>query len=180
MNRGPHHAKTVVRWILFAVLAADIIFAGINIQLSRSVKAPGDQLKLLDFQARALRADNARVARFRAELPADEKQWDDFFTSELRPQTTGYSEVSADLGALINKSGLSYDTINFHQHAADARGVVQIDISTGVEGDYEGLVTFLTNLEKSNNFYVLDSLALASTNGGKLHLALQLRTYFRT
>jgi hypothetical protein len=75
---------------------------------------------------------------------------------------------------------LRSDSITFHQLNPDARGLVQIDIATAVEGDYDGLIQFLNKLEHSENFYVLDSLALASSSAGKLRLNLQLRTYFRT
>ncbi len=47
------------------------------------------------------------------------------------------------------------DTITFRQHTPDARGLVQVDISTAVEGNYEGLINFLDKLEHSENFYVL-------------------------
>ena len=64
---------------------------------------------------------------------------------------------------------------------ADARGLMELEISTAVEGDYDSLVQFLNKLEHSDNFYVLDGLSLNSTTGGgKLRLNLQLRTYFRT
>jgi hypothetical protein len=75
---------------------------------------------------------------------------------------------------------LRADTISFHQHTADARGLMEIDISTAVEGDYESLVNFLDKLEHSDHFYVLDGLALASSTAGKIRLNIQLRTYFRT
>lgn len=57
---------------------------------------------------------------------------------------------------------------------------MQVDIATSVEGDYDSLIQFLNKLEHSDNFYVLDSLTLASSSAGKLRLNLQLRTYFRT
>jgi hypothetical protein len=75
---------------------------------------------------------------------------------------------------------LRSDAISFHQHTADARGLIQVDITTAVEGDYGSLVQFLDKLEHSDNFYVLDNLALASDTQGKLRLNVQLRTYFRT
>jgi len=62
----------------------------------------------------------------------------------------------------------------------DGRGDIHLHQSAGVEGDYEGLIQFLNKLEHSENFYVLDSLALASSTAGKLRLNVQLRTYFRT
>src|SRR6266404_4339286 len=64
--------------------------------------------------------------------------------------------------------------------APDARGLMEIDIITAVEGDYASLVNFLDKLEHSDHFYVLDSLSLASSNAGKIRLNIQLRTYFRT
>ena len=60
------------------------------------------------------------------------------------------------------------------------RSLMQVDISTAVEGDYSSLISFLDKLEHSSNFYVLDSLELASSNQGKIRLNLQLRTFFRT
>jgi hypothetical protein len=129
---------------------------------------------------KSYRADNARLERFRTELPADEKQWDEFFTTHFHPAGAGYSAVSEDLGELSRSAGLRSDTITFRQHSPDARGLVEIEIGTAIEGDYESLINFLDKLEHSENFYVLDSLALASSSAGKLRLNLQLRTYFRT
>ena len=58
--------------------------------------------------------------------------------------------------------------------------MVEIEISTVVDGDYASLVRFINGLEHSNNFYVLDNLALAAGSAGVLKLNLQLRTYFRS
>jgi Tfp pilus assembly protein PilO len=137
-------------------------------------------LNRLTMMEKQYRADNARLERFKAELPADEKQWDAFFTTHFHPAGAGYSAVSEDLGGLSRSAGLRADSISFHQHPPDARGLMQVDIATAVEGDYDGLVQFLNKLEHSDNFYVLDSLALASSTQGKLRLNVQLRTYFRT
>src|SRR5260370_12662291 len=121
-------------------------------------------------------ADDARLKKFRGELPADEKQWDEFFTAHFRPAGAGYSAVSEDLGQLSHSAGLRADTISFHQHTADARGLMEIDISTAVEGDYESLVNFLDKLEHSDHFYVLDVLSLASSSAGNIRLNMRLWT----
>src|SRR5258708_29415042 len=123
---------------------------------------------------------SGRRKKFERKIPADEKQWDEFFTAHFRPAGAGYSAVSEDLGQLSHSAGLRTDTISFHQHTADARGLMEIDISTAVEGDYESLVNFLDKLEHSDHFYVLDGLSLASSSPGKIRLNIQLRTYFRT
>ena len=172
--------NTIIRWSLAVLLAADVILIGVNYKLSGSPHVQPGDINRLAMIEKSYRADNARLERFRTELPADEKQWDDFFTTHFHPAGEGYSAISEDLGRLSKSSGLQSDSITFHQHGADARGLLELEISTAVEGDYDSLVQFLNKLEHSDNFYVLDSLSLASSSGGKLRLNLQLRTYFRT
>jgi Tfp pilus assembly protein PilO len=180
MSKSIQHRKTIVRWALAIILVLDVALVGVNYELNESPHISPGELKQLDLLEKSYRADNARLDKFRSELPADEKQWDEFFMTHFSPAGAGYSALSEDLGQLSHSAGLRTDSISFHQHNPDARGLMQIDISTGVEGDYESLVSFLNKLEHSDHFYVLDSLALASSSAGKLRLNLQLRTYFRT
>jgi hypothetical protein len=172
--------KNIVRWGLAVILALDVILLGVSYKLNEGPRIAPDEVKRLEMLEKSYRADNSRLNKFRAELPADEKQWDEFFTTHFRPAGVGYSTISEDLGQLSHSAGLRTDTISFHQHAPDARGLMEIDIVTAVEGDYASLVNFLDKLEHSDHFYVLDGLSLASSNAGKIRLNIQLRTYFRT
>jgi Tfp pilus assembly protein PilO len=180
MKRDFQHRKAFVRWGLGLVLLLDLLLAGVNWRLEQSPHISAGELKRLDLLEKSYRADNTRLNRFRSELPADEKQWDDFFTTHFRSAGAGYSAISADLDEISRSAGLRADKVTFTQHNADARGLIQVDISTAIEGDYESLINFLNRLGHSDNFYVLDSMELASSSGGKLRLNLQLRTYFRT
>ena len=180
MKQGIQHRNVIVRWSVIVILAADLILLGVNWRLNQSPHVQAGDLRRLEMLEKSYRADNARLDKFRVELPADEKQWDEFFTSHFRPAGAGYSAVSEDLGQLSHSAGLRTDTITFHQHAPDARGLMEIEIVTAVEGDYASLVNFLDKLEHSDHFYVLDSLSLAFSNAGRIRLNIQLRTYFRT
>jgi Tfp pilus assembly protein PilO len=174
------HRNKVIRGILAIILLADAVLIGVLWKLNGSPHVQASDLNRQVMVEKEYRADNARLERFKAELPADEKQWDEFFTTHFHPAGAGYSAVSGDLAGLSSSAGLRTDAISFHQHAPDARGLMQVDITTAVEGDYDSLVQFLNKLEHSNNFYVLDNLTLASSSVGKLRLNVQLRTYFRT
>jgi len=174
------HRNNMIRTVLAIILLADAVLIGVQWKLNSSPHVQVGELNRLDMMVKQYRADNTRLERFKAELPADEKQWDEFFTTHFHPAGAGYSAISEDLGDLSRSAGLRSDAISFHQHTPDARGLMQVDISTAVEGDYDSLVQFLNKLEHSDNFYVLDSLALASSSLGKLRLNVQLRTYFRT
>jgi hypothetical protein len=174
------HRNNIIRGMLAIVLLADTVLLVVQWRLNNSPHVNRGDLVRLSSMEKQYRADNNRLERFKVELPADEKQWDEFFTTHFHPAGAGYSAISEDLGDLSRKSGLHSDTIAFHQHTPDARGLMQVDITTAVEGDYDSLIQFLDKLEHSDNFYVLDSLELASGSVGKLRLNVQLRTYFRT
>lgn len=170
----------IIRSVLAVLLAGDIVLVALNWQLNSSPHIQTTDLNRLSMLDKQYRADDARLERFKTELPADEKEWDSFFTTHFHPAGAGYSAISEDLGQLSTSAGLRSDNVSFHQHSPDARGLMQIDISTAVEGDYESLIQFLNKLGHSDNFYVLDSLSLASSSAGKLRLNLSLRTFFRT
>lgn len=169
-----------IRWVLAVILLADAVLIVAVWRLNSAPHVQPGELNRLSMLEKQYRADNTRLERFKTELPADEKEWDEFFTTHFHPAGAGYSAISEDLGGLSRSAGLTSDAITFHQSAPDARGLMQVDIATAVEGDYDGLVQFLNKLEHSDNFYVLDSLSLASSSAGKLRLNVQLRTYFRT
>lgn len=172
--------NNAIRTVLGVVLLVDVALLGVQWKMNGTPHVQKSDLNRLSMIEKQYRADDTRLDRFRSELPADEKQWDQFFNTHFHPAAAGYSAVSEDLGSLSRTAGLRSDTISFHQHDPDARGLMQVDISTAVEGDYDNLVQFLDKLEHSDNFYVLDSLELASSSQGKLRLNVQLRTYFRT
>ena len=155
-----------IRWVLAVILLADVVLIGVRWRLNGSSHVQPGDLTRLGMLEKQYRADNTRLERFKTELPADEKQWDEFFTTHFHAAGAGYSAISEDLGGLSRSAGLRSDTVSFHQHPADARGLMQVDISTAVEGDYEGLIQFLNKLEHSDNFYVLDNLTLATSSVG--------------
>jgi len=93
---------------------------------------------------------------------------------------SGYSSIVSDLGTMARESGLRAENVNFRQHPADKRGVIEVEISEIVNGDYPSVVRFINSLEHSDTFYVLDGLSLAAGSAGELRLNMQLRTYFRS
>ncbi len=181
MIRRGHHGKTVVRWVLGVIVALDVALLGVNWDAMRSPRAPRDQLALLREETRLMERDVRRGEAIRAHLPEVQRQCDRFFADDLQPAATGYSAIAGDLGAIAHKAGLQTSTVTFReQRAPDARGVVEIQVVTAVQGDYGSVVEFINGLEHSKKFYVLDGLQLAPSTGGNLKLNLQLRTYFRS
>src|ERR1700687_367923 len=100
------HRNNMIRWVLAAILLADAVLIGVQWKLNSSPHVQTTDLNRLGMMEKQYRADNARLERFKAELPADEKQWDEFFTSHFHPAGAGYSAISEDLGDLSHSAGL--------------------------------------------------------------------------
>lgn len=88
--------NAIVRWTLVIILAADLVLIGVNWKLNRSPHVQAADLRRLEMLEKSFRADNARLEKFRSELPADEKQWDEFFNMHFHPVGAGYSAISED------------------------------------------------------------------------------------
>src|SRR3982074_1971304 len=116
MSEMIQHRKVFMRWARIVVLGLDVLLLAFNLKLNQVPRIAPDQIKRRPLMEKSYRADNARLDKFRSELPADEKQWDEFFTMHFRPAGAGYSAVSEDLGQLSHSAGLRTDTISFHQH----------------------------------------------------------------
>ena len=132
------------------------------------------------LQAKLLRADIERGERIRASLPKAGRECNDFYHDSFLPADTGYSQIESDLGAISRETGVRTTGFSFMRADVKERGATEIRISATVDADYPSLVRFINGLERSKNFYLLDSLKLASAATGGIRLALELHTYFRS
>ncbi len=180
MDRSLKLGKSWIRWALAIVLVLDAALAVVNWRTAGASRRPQSELTRLQPQHKLLDADVRRAQKIRELLPEVQKQGDQFFSQELREVSSGYSSTASDLSAIARDAGLRTNSITFRQREIANRGVVEVEVVGTVEGDYPSLVKFINGLERSQNFYVLDSLSLASSTGGSLKLNLQLRTYFRS
>jgi Tfp pilus assembly protein PilO len=180
MSRDFHRRKTLIRWVLAAVIVIDLGLLVLNWRMASAPHAPQGEIQALELQRKLMAADVARGDDIRRNLPAVQAECDRFFNDQFRPVASGYSGLIADLGSIASTAGLKADATTFAQHKPDAHGVVELDIGESVEGSYPNVVAFFDGLEHSHDFYILDSLSLSSNREGSLKLSLQLRTFFRS
>lgn len=88
------HRNNIIRWGLAVILLADVALIGVQWKLNSSPHVQVGELNRLDMMVKQYRADNTRLDRFKAELPTDEKQWDEFFTTHFHPAGAGYSAIT--------------------------------------------------------------------------------------
>jgi len=176
-----HSWKTWTSIALGVLLAVDLglavfLWTG-GRQDPAALQADRDRLRL---QARLLRADVERGEKIRESMPAAGKECDAFYQESFLDAGTGYSQIEADLGAIAEETGVKATGFSFKRRDIKERGATEIQVSATVDADYPALVRFINGLERSKNFYLLDSLRLASGTTGGIRLALELHTYFRT
>jgi hypothetical protein len=181
MNPSWRRWKTVISITLGVLVALDLALIFALWQSSReAAETLRSQRDRLSLQAKQLKADVERGQKIQASLPQIGKDCDSFFHADFLDAATGYSAIVADLGQLIEKSGLKTSGLTFQQKEQKVHGVVEVGIKAAVQGDYLSLIRFINDLEHSKNFYLLDNLHLDSGNQGGIRLSLDLRTYFRT
>lgn len=180
-NSSWRTTKLVTSIALALLLLVDL---GLGIFLWRdSRQQPADlraELKMLVTQAELRKGDVARGAAIRTSLPQVSKDCSKFYEDTFLDKSSGYSAVLGDLSAIAAKSGSRMSDTSLKEDQVKDRSLMQVGISTSVEGSYASVIKFINGLEQSKNFYLLNDLHLTSANGGMIKLQLDLRTYFRT
>ena len=166
---------------LAVLLLLDIGFGVLLWQLRQSDPAAlRSERATLETKAKLLKADIDRGERIRKNMPDVGVQADRFYQQEMPVAAKGYSGIVDDLGDIATKAGLKTSATGFHETPLKGRNVTEIGITESVDGSYLSVLQFIVGLERSKSFYLLDSLAMDRAEAGRLHLTLELRTYFRT
>jgi hypothetical protein len=173
------------RAILAAVallVIADIALAAYGWKLAAAPRSQQD-VAILSRNRDLLRADIKRAQDIRQKIPAIQKDCDQFEQS-LFPASTGYSSVTAELGAIAGKSGLQLENTALRQKEVKGRGLTEVDMDATVIGSYVGVVRFLNGLQRSGNVYAVAGLTAKSEveqQGGRsgVRVTLHVKTYFR-
>ena len=173
--------KRLTAAALAVLLAADI--ALVVFLWRNSQQGPAEvraQLDRLSLQAKLRRAEVARGDKIRASLSQVGKDCDKFYRDTFLDKASGYSALDKDLSSIAAKAGLRMSGVTYKEAEVKGRGVTEISIATGVEGNYSSIIQFINGLEQSKNFYLLNDLHLTSAKAGAIKLELALRTYFRS
>jgi Tfp pilus assembly protein PilO len=168
-------------WGLGAVLAADVaLLYFIYRSGGAGPRAARERVQLLRLEHKLLAADVQRVAAIRDRLPEVRKQCDKFFAEKFLTANSGYSAIVADLAEVAREAGLQASSVTFKQRELDKRGIREVSVAAAVEGSYASLVKFINGLERSDNFYLIESFSMAPGTDGAIKLNLQLKSYLRT
>jgi len=182
MDRSFAVKKQTILVGLGLLLVADLGLAGYSWQASTALRTPMAQLESDSRKLTLLAADIDHAEKIRHDLPATVADCDKFDAS-LLPAGTGDSAITAELDALAKKSGLQNRSLGLKHKELPARPLTEVDLDVLVTGDYSNIVKFMNSVQRSQTFYIVESLSLqeeGQSGPGNLRIALHLKTYYRT
>jgi type IV pilus assembly protein PilO len=90
------------------------------------------------------------------------------------------SDLTAELGKLASESGVRILQAKYKQDDPTGAGIVPVEIEGNFSGDYLQLVRFINALERSKQFFTVDSVALAGESSGPVKLEVKMHSYLRS
>lgn len=183
MQRDFTLQKRVILVMVGLLLAVDAGLAFYSWRLASAPRTPQSEFVAQSMQLKVLKGDIKSAQYIKDHMPATRADCERFEQS-LPPESGGYSLITAELDQIAKKSGLQVVSIAVKQKEIQDRGVDEVNLDATVSGDYASVVRFVNGLQRSDGFYIVDSLALASDTqnhaaSGSIRVGLHLRTYFR-
>jgi Tfp pilus assembly protein PilO len=132
----------------------------------------------LQIRRNQLHASVARLQAIQTGLADAQAEGNDFYEYRFFNTKAGYSAIVSEFEKIASQTGARKNSVSFKAQPS-AEGLSEVEITTVVEGDYGALVGFVNRLERSERFYLIQSLSLSSASGGMIRLTLRIKTYFR-
>jgi Tfp pilus assembly protein PilO len=182
LKRDLYEYRRWVRGGLIALLVIDAIFLFFSFRpMGSTASQQQEELKGLRDDAKAKRESVARLKKIESTLAESGRLGDQFYASKFLPAESGFGTIMEQLDKLavsnsVHKGSVSY-ALQEIKDRPDLEGVV---IDTTLEGDYSKIVRFVSQLEQSQLFLIVDSMGVSG--GGKTRIvsvSVKLLTLFR-
>ena len=171
--------RVIIGWVTL-LIAADVALAGYSWHLSNSPNTSPQQVEVEGKKLKAFRADVEAAEKSAANFPKNVQDCDKF-EANLPQAVSASSTISAELGDISRKAGVQLTDIKFNDKQAEGRDITQREMDATITGPYENVVRFLNGLQKSPDYYVVDSLDLGaeSSSPNMIRVKIHMRTFFR-
>lgn len=181
MNQDFTFKRRLILGVVGLLLLADIALGVYRWHLSTAPSTPSQRLVEEKMKLLMQKADLDGADKIATNFPKTVKDCDKF-EHNLPSSNSVSSTISAELGDISKKSGVQLTGIAFKDKELPVYNITEREMEASVSGQYDNVVKFLNGLQKSQNFYVVDSLELGSeTNApNQLRVGLRMRTFFRT
>lgn len=176
-----HARRHWVYWGLVLLIAADIaVYVGWLRGLAERIQVDPAALASVESEVAQRTAEVERLRRVREQAPTAAPKLDAFARERFWNETVGYSRTLAELTEAAKNSGVRVGRTDYSESQLKERPeILQVQLTTSIEGSYASLLRFMEELERSPRFYLVHDLNVAGTRGGDVRLEMTLLTYFR-
>ena len=120
-----------------------------------------------------------------SQLEMSDKDRQTLFLKHFIPFETGYAKVLPDLDRMAQRAGVRWSRGDFSKNEIPQYRLYSVKMRFPVQGAYANVVNFIKELEKSETFYIIDSIDVRSggensfqPSAGNITLSLTAETYF--
>ncbi len=162
------------------LIVTDVTLAAYSWHLSNAPNTSPQQVELEKRKLKIFRADVEAAEKSADDFPKTVKDCDKFETN-LPQAASASSTISAELGDVSKKAGVQLTDIRFNDRQIEGRNITQREMDANITGEYTSVVKFLNGLQKSSNYYVVDSLDLATESSAPnlIRVKVHMRTFFK-
>ena len=89
------------------------------------------------------------------------------------------SDLTSELGKLASANGVRILQAKYKQEEPTGAGVAPVEIEGNFSGDYLQLIRFINALERSKQFFTVDSVSLAGESNGPVKLDVKMHSFLR-
>jgi Tfp pilus assembly protein PilO len=173
--------RTRVATVLAVVAALNLIFY-LTLNLPRMHRR-GVAERGLEQITRNLGELSRRVALVKdldERYTRQQRKLDSFYHEVLGSKEGRMIRIQREVRALAASFGMDPEMVNYSPEFLTDVGLVRFQINVPLVGDYRNLRQFISKIEQSENFLMIEGVALggAKDGGALLDLNIQLSTYF--
>ena len=184
MRRDFQRQRNVTLAAVAFLLFGDAAMALYLVHVAASDRPAHQELSAQTTEIKLLRADITRARAIQLAMPTTKADCERFKDS-LPSARTGYSVITSELGKIGHTAGLQIGSLDFHATDLPARDLTEVSVNATVAGDYKSIMQFINGVQRSKNYYIVESLSLATDVGavpgapGTVKVDLHLKSFFK-
>lgn len=100
----------------------------------------------------------------------------EFYTKRFPAQ---YSEIATQLGKLTSANGMTIEQAKYTPRDIGPGRLQPVEMDAELVGNYNSLAHFINALERSDMFFIINSVSLGGDQQGPVKLNMKLETYLK-
>lgn len=163
---------------IVAMVAADLVAAAVLFSpLVGSASSRRIEMSRLSAELQRKTRENQPLIGIDKKVVLAKGQIGQFYKDRFVPRD---SDLAAELGKLASETGVRILQAKYKQEDPATGGIIPVEIEGNFSGDYLQLVRFINALERSKQFFTVDSVSLAGESSGPVKLDVKVHSYLRS